>query len=85
MLGLSEEEWANLQDALKRAYDEFNNFCEEEQEECPYPESLIYPTYIVQMYIAPSLHSRGRWNIRDPPGVIRDTLISQYLGICLQI
>lgn len=82
MLGLSEEEWADLQDALRTAYDEFNNFCEdlrdaeEEQEECPYPESLIYPTYIVQMYIAPSLHSRGRWNIRDPPGVIRDTLIS---------
>lgn len=82
MIGFSAEELADLQERLKAAYDALNNFCkdvidalrkgvgEDEQEECPYPESLIYPIYVVYRYIAPSLYSNRHWHIRDPPGVI---------------
>lgn len=87
MIGFSAEELADLQKRLKAAYDALNNFCknvidalqkcvgEEEHEECPYPESLIYQIYVVQRYIAPSLYSKRHWHIRDPPGVIHILVI----------
>lgn len=82
MIGFSAEELADLQERLKEAYDALNNLrkdqmdalrkCvgEEEYEEPEEPESLIYPIYVVQRYIAPLLHNNRHWNIRDPPGVI---------------
>ena len=90
MIGFSAEELADLQKRLKAAYDALNNFCknvidalqkcvgEEEQEECPYPESLIYQIYVVQRYIAPSLHNNRHWHIRDPPGVIHNSIFSNF-------
>ena len=79
MIGFSAEELADLQERLKAAYDALNNLCKDTmdalrkwvgEEEYEEPESLIYPIYVVQRYIAPLLHNNRHWNIRDPPGVI---------------
>lgn len=66
MIGFSEDAW----DEVYELYEELVG--EEEYEE---PESLIYPIYVVQRYIAPSLHSNRHWHIRDPPGVIHNLVI----------
>lgn len=83
MIGFSEIEYKVVQDMMDRMAEALNDVIEalrkvvgkDEQKECPYPESLIYPIYVVQRYIAPSLYSNRHWHIRDPPGVIHNLVI----------